>query len=277
MKAAPLTDLSRLAVHTITTKPWSLAEAARRYEEAGVPGITVWRDAFPGMTPKVAGRLLADHGRQVVAYCRGGFFPAADKAGRQAAIDDNKRCLDEAAAIGAPLVVLVCGAVPGQSLELSRRQITDGIAACLPHAESLGVKLSIEPLHPMYAGDRSAINTLKQANDVVEALNHPLVGVAIDVYHVWWDDQLASEIARCGRLNAIHAFHVCDWRIPTEDLLLDRGLMGEGCIPLQEIRAHVEKAGFTGMIEVEIFSKRWWATDQADFLEKIKSAYLTEV
>jgi len=277
MNAAPLTDLARLAVHTITTKPWSLAEAVLRYEKAGVPGITVWRDAFPGMSATTAGRLIADHGRTVVAYCRGGFFPAADKAGRQSAIDDNKRCLDEAKAIGAPLVVLVCGAVPGQPLATSRKQIADGIAAVLPHAESLGVKLSIEPLHPMYAGERSAVNTLEQANDIVEQFNHPLVGVAIDVYHLWWDSHLAAEIARCGRLGAIHAFHVCDWRVPTEDLLLDRGLMGEGCIPLREIRAQVEAAGFNGPIEVEIFSKRWWATDQTAFLESIKQAYLKHV
>lgn len=277
MKPAPLTDLSRLAVHTITTKPWTLAEAVREYTQAGIPGITVWRDAYAGMTAAEAGSLIADHGRQVVAYCRGGFFPAVDAAKRRAAIDDNRRCLDEAKAVGAPLVVLVCGADPAQSLADSRKQIANGIAALLPHAEELGVKLSIEPLHPMYAGDRSAVNTLQQANDIVEALKHPLVGVAIDVYHLWWDDHLATEIARCGRLGAIHAFHVCDWRIPTEDLLLDRGLMGEGCIPLREIRGQVEAAGFTGPIEVEIFSKRWWATDQREFLSRITETYLEHV
>jgi sugar phosphate isomerase/epimerase len=272
-----LTDTSRLCLHTITTKPWSIEEAAAAYEEAGVAGITVWRDALEGRDIQTTRSLLADHGLTVVSLCRGGFFPHGTQAGRVQALDDNRRALDEAAALGAPLIVLVCGAVPGQSLCVSRDQIRAGIEALLPQAEAHDIKLAIEPLHPMYADDRSAINTLAQANDLAEAIDSPHVGVAIDVYHLWWDPTLEGEIERCGQQNNILAFHVCDWKTPTTDLLLDRGLMGEGCIDIPQIRRWVEAAGFNGFIEVEIFSQTYWREDQRAFLEKIKQAYLDYV
>lgn len=270
-------SLSQLCVHTITTKPWPIETAAAKFAAAGVRGITVWRDALAGRDPKVVSALLRDHGLSLVSLCRGGFFPALTAADRAKALDDNRRAIAEAHALGAPQVVLVCGAVPGQSLVESRKQIVDGIAALLPECQATGVKLSIEPLHPMYAGDRSAVNTLAQANDMVEQLASPHVGVAVDVYHVWWDPALEQEIARCGRLGALFAYHVCDWRTPTTDLLLDRGLMGEGCIPLRQIRAWVEAAGFNGFNEVEIFSTRHWTRDQDDFLRDIVTAYQTHV
>jgi len=273
MPAAPLTDFSRLCVHTVTTKPWSLEQACDHYARAGVTGITVWRDALEGRDPAAAGRRLTEAGLEIVSLARGGFFPAPDAPGRQTAIDENRRCLDQAAALGAPHVVLVCGAVPGQPLAESRRQIAEGIAAILPHAHAVGVKLAIEPLHPMYADARSAINTLRQANDIVEKFDD-FVGVAVDTFHLWWDDQLETELARCGRLGKLFAFHVSDWRTPMADMLNDRGLMGEGCIPLRQIRGWVEAAGFRGFNEVEIFSTRYWAGDQAAFLEKIRAAYL---
>jgi len=210
----------------------------------------------------------------VVSTARGGFFPAADRAGREAAIDDNRRAVDEAAALGAPAIVLVCGAVPGQPLHVSRDQIADGIAAIADHARACKVKLAIEPLHPMYADSRSAINTLGQANDMCDRLADSQVGVAVDVYHLWWDPNLKAEIARCGQAGYLLLFHVSDWRTPTEDLLNDRGLMGEGCIDVPQIRGWVEETGFRGYIEVEIFSNRYWATDQQLFLDSIKSAYL---
>ncbi len=219
--------------------------------------------------------MLRDSGLKVVSLCRGGFFPAATEAERAKAIDDNLRAIDEAAAIGAPLIVLVSGAVPGMPLPEARNQIAAGIEAVLPHAEAAGIKLAIEPLHPMYADDRCAVNTLKQANDMVAAIAHPLVGVTVDVYHLWWDDALEHEIARAG--NSIFSFHVCDWHIPTRDLLNDRGLMGEGCIPLRQIRTWVEATGYTGFIEVEIFSTERWASDQAAYLDTIKAAYLEYV
>lgn len=272
--AAPLRDFSRLCLHTITTKPWSIETATERYAAAGVKGVTVWRQWLEGRSIAKVGRDLRDAGLEVVSLCRGGFFPARDAAGRAAAIDDNRRAIDEAQALGAPLIVLVCGAVPGQDLQVSREQIADGIAAVLEQARTAGVRLGIEPLHPMYADARSAINTLRQANDLCERLAAPHLGVVVDVYHLWWDPDLPVEIARSGRAGRLFAYHVCDWRTPTEDLLNDRGLMGEGCIPLRRIRGWVEQTGFGGFIEVEIFSHRYWALDQAEFLERIKHAYL---
>ncbi len=271
----PLTDLSRLCVHTVTTKPWAIEEAMTRYAAAGVKGITVWRQALEGRDIAKVGRAIRDLGLTTVSLCRGGFFPATSAAARQLAIDDNLRCIDEAEALGAPLIVLVCGAVPGLSLAESRRQIADGIAAVLPHAAAARVRLAIEPLHPVYAADRSAINTLGQARELCDQMNSPWLGVAVDVYHVWWDPALEQQIAALGREGRLAAFHICDWRTPMVDVLNDRGLMGEGCIPIREIRGWVEQAGFSGFNEVEIFSHRLWATDQAHFLDQIKAAYLT--
>lgn len=269
-----LTDLSRLCVHTITTKPWPIEKAAVEFSKAGVGGITVWRDALQGRNIGDVRKMLNDLNLEIVSLCRGGFFPSTDEKKRSRAIDDNLKAIDEAAVLGAPLVVLVCGADPAQSLAQSRNQIQDGIAACIAHAKSCDVKLAIEPLHPMYAGDRSAINTLEQANDIAESLNSPFVGVAIDVYHLWWDPQLEKEIIRCGSKKNIFAFHICDWKTPTLDMLNDRGLMGEGCINIKQIRAWVESAGFNGFNEVEIFSNIYWKQDQKDFLEKIIDGYL---
>jgi sugar phosphate isomerase/epimerase len=267
-----ITDHFKLCLHTMTTKPWSLREAIDGYARAGVPGITVWRQHVEPYGAAEAGKMLRGSGLHVVSLCRGGFFPADTAEGRQAAVDDNRRAVDEAVAIGAPLIVLVCGAVPGMPLAEGRKQILDAIAKVLPYAEAANVKLAIEPLHPMYAGDRSAVNTLAQANDMVEALSSPFLGVTIDVYHLWWDPDLANQIARAG--NTIFSFHLCDWRTPTRDLLNDRGLMGEGCIDIREIRGWVEAQGFSGYNEVEIFSTEYWAGDQTTFVERIKAAYL---
>lgn len=273
MTPAP-SDLSRLCIHTATTRPWGIEEAVGRYAAAGVAGITVWRTAFAQRTPAAVGALARDHGLSVVSLCRGGFFPAASAAERSGAIDENRRCIDEAAEVGAPHVVLVCGSVPGQPLSESRRQITDGIAAVLAHASAAKVRLALEPLHPMYAADRSAVSTVGQARAICGELASPWLGIALDVYHTWWDERLEDEIRACGRDGTLFAFHISDWRTPTVDLLEDRGLMGEGCIPIRQIRGWVEAAGFRGFNEVEIFSRRLWAGDQARFLEDIKAAYL---
>jgi sugar phosphate isomerase/epimerase len=270
----PLRDFSRLCIHTLTTKSWTLEEAVKQYAAAGVKGITVWRQALLGRDPAAAGTLIRDHGLTLVSLCRGGFFPADTAQGRARAIDENRRCLDECAALRAPLLVLVCGAVPGQSLVESRGQIADGIAAILAHAATVQVKLAIEPLHPMYADERSAVNTMSQARAICGQLKSPWLGVAVDVYHTWWDDRLEAEVAASGREGTLFAFHICDWRTPTVDLLDDRGLMGEGCIPIRTIRGWVEAAGFTGFHEVEIFSRRLRARDPAQYLEDIKAAYL---
>jgi len=274
MSATTITDLSKLCIHTITTKPWSLEQAVEKYSKKGVKGISVWRQWLDENGLYVSGKLLRDAGMDVVSLVRGGFFPGRTAEERQKAIDDNKMALDEAAAIGAPSVVLVCGAVPGQALTESRKQIVDGIASVLDHAAEVNVKLSIEPLHPMYADTRSAVITLRQANDMCDALDSPFVGVAVDVYHVWWDPDLQQEIERCGKSGYLFAFHICDWMSPTVDILNDRGLMGEGCINVREIRGWVEDAGFDGYNEVEIFSNRWWGKNQDEFLEAIVNGYL---
>jgi sugar phosphate isomerase/epimerase len=273
MSPKAITDLSRLCIHTITTKPWSIDEAANHYSLYGVKGITVWRDTLTGRNIRQTGEMLRSKGLSVVSLCRGGFFPAADKQKRAASVDDNRRAIEEAYELGTNLIVLVCGADPSQSLEESRKQIFDGISSVLPEAKAAGVKLAIEPLHPMYADTRSAINTLAQANDMAEALNHLSVGVAVDVYHLWWDPALENEIERCGRNNNLLSFHICDWKSPTLDMLNDRGLMGKGCIPIRKIRSWVERTGFNGFIEVEIFSNTYWKLDQGEFLKKIIDSY----
>lgn len=266
-------DISKLCIHTITTKPWNIEMAAKNYSSAGIKGITVWRDALEGRNIRETGQMLLDHDLTIVSLCRGGFFPSKDPEKRKLAIDDNRKAIDEAAELGTSMVVLVCGADPSQPLEESREQIRDGIAEIIPQAAAAGIKLAIEPLHPMYADTRSAINTLAQANDLAEELNSPWIGVALDVYHLWWDPFLESEIKRCGENGHIMAFHICDWKTPTSDMLLDRGLMGEGCIPVKKIRSWVEAAGFKGFNEVEIFSTSYWKKNQSEFLQKIIKAY----
>jgi sugar phosphate isomerase/epimerase len=273
MNLSNLTDTSKLCVHTITTKPWSIDEAAKNFSAAGVKGITVWRDTLAGRNIRQTGQMLRDHDLSIVSLCRGGFFPSIDQNKRALAIDDNRKAIEEAHELGTSMIVLVCGADPSQPLEESRKQIQDGIQAVLPEATAAGVKLAIEPLHPMYADTRSAINTLAQANDMAEEIGSPFVGVAVDVYHLWWDPALEKEITRCGANGNLSAFHICDWKVPTTDFLNDRGLMGEGCIPVKKIRSWVEATGFTGFNEVEIFSTTYWKEDQKEFLSEIVKAY----
>jgi sugar phosphate isomerase/epimerase len=273
MKPKSITDLSKLCIHTITTKPWQIEESAKNFAAAGVKGITVWRDALTGRNIKKTGDLLRGYDLSIVSLARGGFFPSIDKTKRKAAIDDNRKAIEEAYELGTKLIVLVCGADPAQSLETSRKQIQEGIETLIPEASAAGVQLAIEPLHPMYADTRSAINTLAQANDMTEAINSPWVGVAVDVYHLWWDSNLQKEIKRCGKNKALLAFHICDWKSPTLDMLNDRGLMGEGCIDIKKIRSWVEATGFNGFNEVEIFSTEYWKQDQGEFLKKIIKGY----
>ncbi len=268
-----MTDYSQLAIHTITTKNWSFPEAVKAYSKAGVAGISIWRDAVEGIKPQEVQQLLSDYGVEPIAYVRGGFFPSVDPKKRAAAIEDNRRMIEEAAAMGIPQIVLVVGAEPKQSLATSRAQIREGIETLLPLAASLRVQLAIEPLHPMYADTRSAINSLHSANDMAEAIDSPWVGVAVDVYHLWWEPRLQQEIARCGRHGNLFAYHICDWKVPTEDFLLDRGLMGEGCIPIDQITQWVRKAGFQGKAEVEIFSTRYWQLPPEQWFTQILTAY----
>ena len=274
-------DLSRCAIHTLTNKPWTLAQCCEQYARAGLGGVSIWRDVVDpeerGVGLDEAVRIVRGSGLSVPAYVRGGFFPGSEPAKRHQAVDRNRRILDEAAALGAEQVVLVVGAEPGLPLAEARRQVAAGIAECLPHAEVVGVKLSIEPLHPMYAADKSCVNRMAEAREICDELDHPMLGIAVDVYHVWWDPELAREIQRAGEKNRLFGFHVCDWRVDTRHLLTDRGLMGEGCIEIRAIRDLMERAGFCGYHEVEIFSQAHWEQDQEAYLKQIVESYRRSV
>jgi sugar phosphate isomerase/epimerase len=236
------------------------AEAVEACLRHGVTAIAPWRDQVEAVGLREAARIIRANGLRVTGLCRGGMFPGADAEARNKAHEDNLRAIDEATVLGADCLVLVCGGLPPGSRDLAgaRRQVTDGIAAILPHARAAKMPLAIEPLHPMYAADRNCISTLDQALDLCAALGDG-TGVAIDAYHVWWDPKLAEAITRAGRMNAILAHHICDWLVPTRDLLLDRGMMGDGVIDLVALRGLINAAGFTGPEEVEIFSaENWW-------------------
>ncbi|MDQ8200232.1 sugar phosphate isomerase/epimerase [Pelagicoccus enzymogenes] len=269
-------SFEKLCLHTITTKPWDLQTAVQKYAAAGIGGVSIWRDSAQAYSGglKAAGEMTRSEGLEIVSYVRGGFFTGLDAASRQVAIDENKKLIDEAAELGAPLIVLVCGATPGQSLFTSREQIADGLAAVMPHAEAAGVKLGIEPLHPMYADSRSAVSTMAQSNAICDIVQHKNLGITVDVFHVWWDDALQAQIKLTGEKGRLFSFHICDWKNNPEDMLNDRGLMGEGVIDIPQIRSWVREAGFDGYDEVEIFSNRYWAMDQDEYLEKIKQAFL---
>ena len=250
-----------LSINLATTRgSWGFAEAVDGCLRHGITAIAPWRDQVQAIGLDEAARIVSSNGLKVTGLCRGGMFPAATAAGRQQNNDDNLRAIDEAAALKADCLVLVVGGLPDASRDIAgaRQMVADGIAAMLPYARSVGMPLAIEPLHPMYAADRACVNTLDQALDLCETLGEG-VGVAIDVYHVWWDPNLAAAIARAGRMRRILAHHICDWLVPTTDLLLDRGMMGDGVIDLRGIRGMIEAAGYHGPQEVEIFSRdNWW-------------------
>ena len=251
----------KLSINLATLRNgWSFAQMVDGCLSHGITAIAPWRDQVAAVGLDEAARIVKANGLRVTGLCRGGMFPAVDAAGRQAAIDDNLRAIDEAAALGADCLVLVVGGLPGSSKDIAgaRQMVIDGIGAMLPQARAAGIPLAIEPLHPMYAADRACVNTIDQALDICVALGQG-VGVAIDVYHVWWDPDLATAIARAGDMGLILAHHICDWLVPTRDMLLDRGMMGDGVIDLPGIRAMIEAAGYSGPQEVEIFSaENWW-------------------
>jgi sugar phosphate isomerase/epimerase len=265
--------MTQISLNLATTREvWGFKDAVGGCLRAGITAISPWRDQVAAIGLNEAARIVAANNLRVTGLCRGGMFPAETAEGRQKQIDDNLRAIDEAAALNADCLVLVVGGLPGSSKDIvgARQMVTDGIAAMLPHALASGVKIAIEPLHPMYAADRACVNTIDQALDICELLG-PNVGVAIDVYHVWWDPYLAAAIARAGRLNRIFAHHICDWLVPTTDMLLDRGMMGDGMIDLPAIRAMIEAAGYSGPQEVEIFSKdNWWKRPGDEVLAVIK-------
>jgi len=257
-----------LSLNTATVKQWTLAECIEGCARHGIPGISPWRDVLQEMGVDAAARRIRDAGLRVTGLCRGGMFPAADAAGRAAAIEDNRRAIAEAAALGADCLVMVCGGLPAGSKDLpgARAMVRHGLETILPEARAAGVTLALEPLHPMTCADRSVLSTLAQALDLCDELGAG-VGVAVDVYHVWWDPDLARQMARAA--GRIAAFHVCDWKVPTTDLVFDRGLPGEGVIDIRAIRAMAQDAGWQGGVEVEVLSRAVWAMDADQVMEAV--------
>ena len=278
MSQSPNPDLLSLNTATVREK-WSLRQMIEGCARHGIRGISPWRDKLAELGAKQAAQLIRANGMRVTGLCRGGMFPAVNRQGRQAAIEDNLRAIDDAAMLEARCLVLVVGGMPPGSKDLAgaRAQVRDGIGTVLDHARSCGVPLAIEPLHPMYAADRACVNTMAQANDLCDELvgkDGTGLGIALDVYHVWWDPELEVQIGRAGREKRIFAYHICDWLVPTTDLLLDRGMMGDGVIDLPKIRGWMEEAGYAGFHEVEIFSAgNWWKRDPDEVLEVVKQRH----
>ena len=256
----------KLSLNTATVKKqWKLAQIIDGCARHGIQGISPWRDQVAQMGLANAAKAIKASGLAVTGLCRGGFFTTPDWR------DDNLRAIEEAHTLGAQCLVLVVGGLLPQSKDLavSRQRVKEGIAAVLPEARKAGIPLAIEPLHPMQAAERACINTLEQALDICDELGDGL-GVAVDVYHVWWDPKLQSQIERAGKKRVL-AYHICDWLVPTRDLLNDRGMMGDGVIDLPLIRSWVETAGYAGFQEVEIFSELdWWRRDPDDVLRTCK-------
>jgi len=260
---------SQLAVHTFTNQPWSIHECIENYARAEIGGISIWRETLAGQDLKKVRKHLADSGLTPVSLVRGGFFTGKTLGDRHAAIATNLAALNEAEVLGLPSIVLVCGATLGQSPAENLAQIEEGIRAIIPAAEAANIKLSIEPLHPMYAADRSAIASLRDANLLAQRINHPLVGIAIDTFHVWWEIDLETEIKTCADNGHLFAFHICEFKPDFDHPLLDRGLPGEGVNATPRILEMIRKTHFTGLTEIEIFSRKYWAMNQHDFLQKI--------
>ena len=278
-----------LSINTATVRKqrgvdWPLLNILDACAERGIRAVSPWRDQVAAAGLQATAHKLREHGIELSGYCRGGMFTHTDAAGRQAARDDNRRALDEACTLGAPCLVLVVGGLPGalagqaahRDIAGARAQVSQGISEMLDDARRCRMPLAIEPLHPMYAADRACINTLEQALDVCDVLDPGrtgALGVAVDLYHVWWDPKLQAQIERAGpgaagQGSRLLALHVCDWLTPTEHLLEDRGMMGDGVIDIRRIRGWVEAQGFAGYSEVEIFSRNnWWQQAGGDVLD----------
>ena len=282
------TNLDYLAINTATLRQCQLEYIIESCGRRGIGAIAPWDDEVERLGVANVKRLLRDTGVVLCGYCRAGFFPVARSAERAAVIERNRRVLDNAKELGAPCVAVVVGGLPGaidgkpssRDLPGAREQVLDGVAALLEYAKALTMPLALEPLHPMYAADRACVNTIEQALDLCDALGEQpkgALGIAVDCYHVWWDPKLEAQITRAGR-NRLLGFHVCDWVIPTRDMLNDRGMMGDGVIEIKRIRGYMERAGFAGYTEVEIFSSdNWWKRDGNEVLDTCIERYRTVV
>jgi sugar phosphate isomerase/epimerase len=276
--------LELLSLNTATVrKQASLDRIIEAAVARGIGLIDPWRDQVQAIGLDKVARHMRDAGVRLSGYCRGGFYTGANAKELAAALDDNRRAIDEAKALGSPCLVLVVGSLPGalsgkpQSIDitLARSQVRDGIAASLDYARSAGMPLAIEPLHPMQAADRACVNTLEQALDLCDELDPGrtgALGVALDAYHVWWDPKLAAQIQRAG-VGRLLTYHICDWLVPTRDLLNDRGMPGDGVIELKKLRGLVEAAGYQGAVEIEIFSEAWWSRPLEEVLDVCVSRY----
>ncbi|MGW0158280.1 sugar phosphate isomerase/epimerase family protein [Mycobacterium sp. NPDC003323] len=265
-------DYHRLSLNTMTTKSWTLREAVEETAAAGLPAVGLWRDRVAEAGVDDAAKMVRDNGLRVSSLCRGGFLTGAQDG--PAALDDNRRAIDEAATLGAPELVMVAGGIPDRDLPAARARLADRIAALVPYAAQRDVRLALEPLHPMFCADRAVISTLGQA--LALAAPHPAetVGVVVDTFHVWWDPELADRIAEAGAQGRISSFQVCDWLVPmASDPLVSRGMMGDGVIDFRAITELVTAAGYTGDVEVEIFNEAVWATDGHTVLATMKDRY----
>jgi sugar phosphate isomerase/epimerase len=276
--------LELLSLNTATVRKQApLDQIIEAAVARGIGLIDPWRDQVQAIGLDKVARHMRDAGVRLSGYCRGGFYTAANANELAAALDDNRRAIDEAKALGSPCLVLVVGSLPGAlsgkphsiDITLARSQVRDGIAASLDYARSVGMSLAIEPLHPMQAADRACVNTLEQALDLCDELDPGktgALGVALDAYHVWWDPKLAAQIQRAGA-GRLLAYHICDWLVLTRDLLNDRGMPGDGVIELKKLRGLVEAAGYDGAIEIEIFSDAWWSRPMEEVLDVCVARY----
>ncbi|WKX09317.2 sugar phosphate isomerase/epimerase [Streptomyces sp. NL15-2K] len=262
----------------MTVKQLSMPELVEACGELGVQNIGLWREPVQSYGLEATAKLVRDAGLTVTTLCRGGFFTAIDPAERAKALDDNRRAVDEAATLGTDVLVLVSGGLPAGSKDLhgARERIADALGELGPYAQEHGVKLAIEPLHPMYASDRCVVSTLTQALDLAERFPAQQVGVTVDTYHIWWDDNAPEQIARAGASGRIHTFQLADWTTPLpEGVLNGRGQIGDGAIDMREWQGYVEAAGYSGAIEVELFNDGLWARDGREVLAETAERFVT--
>ena len=271
------TALERFSINQMTVKQLSLPELADACGRSGVVNVGLWREPVQAYGLEATAKLVRDAGLTVTTLCRGGFFTAIDPQERARALDDNRRAVDEAATLGTEVLVLVSGGLPAGSKDLhgARERIADALAELGPYAEEHGVKLAIEPLHPMYAADRCVVSTLAQALDLAERFPAHQVGVTVDTYHIWWDDTAPAQIARAGAGGRIHTFQLADWTTPLpEGVLTGRGQIGDGAIDMREWKGYVEAAGYDGAIEIELFNDGLWARDGREVLTETAERFV---
>ncbi|GAB7049897.1 sugar phosphate isomerase/epimerase family protein [Catenuloplanes indicus] len=265
---------ARFSLNAATTKHWPVDELLAGAAAAGIGGVGLWREETQAHGVEKVAALARDLGLPITTLCRGGFFQEPGW------FDENRRAIDEAHTLGAPILVLVSGGLPDGSrdVDAARRHVGDAIGELVPHARAAGVQLAIEPLHPMFASDRCVVSTLGQALDLARPYPAESVGVCVDTYHVWWDPEVWEQIARAGAEGRISAFQAADWITPLpEGVLLGRGLPGQGVIELRRFREAVDAAGYTGPVEVEVFHADVWARPGAEVLAETLNRYLAHV